>query len=867
MTAAQVAVTGRAEARPSGQRMRSVDFLLRMAWRDSRASRWRLLLFSVSISLGVAALIAIGLFRASLARAIEDQARSLLGADLVVESSRPFTPEQEEMLRSLGETQAREVRFRTMVFFPKNGGTRLVHVRALGGSFPFYGRMETDPPRAAQTFRNGGEAVPEESLLIQFQAKPGDPIRIGEATLTIAGALTKMPGEASPAASFAPRVYIPLQNLAQTKLLKPGSLARYLNFVKFAPNVDVAGEIRNLVPQIERLGLEYDTVAKRKKDLGEALDNLYRFLNLVGFISLLLGAIGVASAIQAHLQQKVRTAAVLRCLGAAGRTTVAVYLLQAMAMGVVGVLAGAALGLTIHQTMPATWQTYLPFALPTAIAWTPVLRGMAVGLGVCVLFALPPLLRFRRVSPLLALRASADENAAPVRRDLVTWIVYFVIAASLTAFAISQAEVWTDGMFVAGGLGMAVAALAGVARLLIFLVRKLLPQSWSFVIRQGLANLHRPNNRTLLLTLSLGLGTFLLLSIYLTHDVLLTQFRSIDAHNQPNIFLFDIQPDQTTAVADLVRQEQLPIIQQAPIVTMRLVEVKGRKSAEILRDPQRKAPEWELEREYRSTYRAQLSETEKITAGKWVDHVDYHPGDTTPVSVEQEIARDLGLTIGDGLVFDVQGVLVKAQVTSLREVDWKRFQTNFFLVFPTGVLENAPTFNVIVSRVPTPAASARLQNAVVAKFPNVSALDLTSVIQTVDSILTKVALVIRIMSLFTVATGLIVLGGTIWSGRYQRLKESVLLRTLGASRRQIWKILLAEYLLLGLLASATGIVLAVAASWALAVFTFKLAYAPSFWPLLVAAIAVASLTVAVGLLTSYGIGTTPPLAILRDELD
>lgn len=771
------------------------------------------------------------------------------------------------MLRSLGETQAREVRFRTMAFFPKSGGTRLVYVRALGGDFPFYGKMETAPAAAAQAFRNGGKAVPEESLLFQFHARTGDPIRIGDATFTIAGALIKMPGEASPAASFAPRVYIPLQNLAQTNLLKPGSLARYLNFVKFGPNVDVAAEVQKLAPRIERAGLEYDTVAKRKKDLGESLDNLYRFLNLVGFISLLLGAVGVASAIQAHLQQKMRTAAVLRCLGAAGRTTVAVYLLQAMAMGIVGVLAGAALGLTIHRILPGVLQNYIPFALPTAIAWPPVWGGMAVGLGVCLLFALPPLLRFRRVSPLLTLRASVDDNARPMRRDLLTWIVYLAIAASLTAFAIWQAEAWSDGLFVAGGLGVAVAVLVGVAKLLIFLVRKLLPQGWSFVLRQGLANLYRPNNRTLLLTLSLGLGTFLLLTIYLTRDVLLTQFRSIDANSQPNIFLFDIQPDQTKAVASLVRQERLPVIQEAPIVTMRLVEVKGRKSSEILKDRQRKAPEWELEREYRSTYRAQPSETEKITAGKWVSHLDYHPGDTVPVSVEQDIAKDLGLTIGDALVFDVQGVPIKARVASLREVDWKRFQTNFFIVFPTGVLENAPTFNVLVSRIPTPAASARLQNAVVTRFPNVSALDLTSVIQTVDAILGKVALVIRIMSLFTVGTGLIVLGSTIWSGRYQRLKESVLLRTLGASRWQIWKILCAEYFFLGLLASATGIGLALAASWALAVFVFKLAYTPSLLPLLLAAIIVSALTVAVGLLTSYGVGSTPPLAILREELD
>jgi putative ABC transport system permease protein len=300
---------------------------------------------------------------------------------------------------------------------------------------------------------------------------------------------------------------------------------------------------------------------------------------------------------------------------------------------------------------------------------------------------------------------------------------------------------------------------------------------------------------------------------------------------------------------------------------MRLLEVKGRKSSAILKDPQNRAPEWELEREYRSTYRAQLSETEKIAAGKWVGLVEYHPADTVPISLEQDIAKDLGLTIGDTLLFDVQGAPIKARVASLREVDWKPFQTNFFVVFPTGVLEKAPTFDVLVSRVPTPAASAQLQSAVVAEFPNVSALDLTSVIQTVDSILAKVALVIRVMSLFTVGTGLIVLGSTIWSGRYQRLKESVLLRVLGASRWQIWKILCAEYLFLGLLSSATGIVLALVASWAMAVFTFKLAYTPSLLPVVIAALVVSSLTVAVGLLTTYGLGSTPPLAILREEVD
>jgi putative ABC transport system permease protein len=311
----------------------------------------------------------------------------------------------------------------------------------------------------------------------------------------------------------------------------------------------------------------------------------------------------------------------------------------------------------------------------------------------------------------------------------------------------------------------------------------------------------------------------------------------------------------------------MPVIQEAPIVTMRLEEVKGRKTADVLSDPKRKTPEWELEREYRVTYRDELTNTEKISAGRWIGRVDYRPGDVVPVSLDGDIAKDLGTKIGDELVFDVQGVLIKTKIASTRTVDWKRFQTNFFVVFPAGVLENAPTFHVLVSRVSTPADSAKLQNAIVARFPNVSAIDLTSVIQTVDSILSKVALVIRVMSLFTVGAGVIVLASTIWSGRYQRLQESILLRTLGASRVQIWKILCAEYFLLGLFASVTGIVLAVGASWGLARFVFKLDYAPSLWPLFVAAGAVSFLTVAVGLTASRGVGSAPPLEILRAEAE
>jgi putative ABC transport system permease protein len=845
----------------------SSSFIWKMAWRDSRSSRRRLLLFSISITLGIAALVSIGSFRHSLSQAIDDQARSLIGADLVIESNRQFRPEDEALLHSLGESQAREVRFSTMAVFPKSDGTRLANVRALGGDFPFYGGMETVPPEAAKDFRQGGRAIVEESLLLQFQAQVGDPLKIGDSVFTIVGALKKMPGEASAAGSFAPRIYIPLQNLTETNLLKRGSLARYRAYVIFPENTDVEKRIELLGPQIERLGMEYDTVAKRKRDLGTALENLYRFLNLVGFVSLLLGAVGVASAIQAHLQQKTRTGAILRCLGMSAAGTVFVYLLQTAAMGLFGAGAGAILGVAMQRVFPNILMSFLPLAIPTSIAWEPIAAGVLIGFSICILFALPPLLRFRRLSPLRVFRAAMEVDPPSRGRDPLLWLVYALIVAGVTTFSISQTETWTRGLIFAGALFVAVGIFAGVAKLLIVGIRKFFPHGWSFVLRQGLANLYRPNNRTLLLTLALGLGTFLLLNLYLSREVLLAQFQSIGANNQPNIFFFDIQPDQKAGVAEIVRASGMPVIQEAPIVTMRLAELKGRKTSDILMEPGRKIPRWTLEREYRTTYREEISNSEKITEGQWIGRVEYRPGETVPISLEADLAKDLGAKVGDELIFDVQGIPIKTTIANLRSVDWKRFQTNFFVVFPAGVLENAPSFHVVVSRVETPADSAKVQNAIVAKFPNVSAIDLTSVIQTVDSILGKVALVIRVMSLFTVGAGVIVLASTIWSGRYQRLQESILLRTLGASRMQIWKILCAEYFLLGLFASATGIVLALGASWGLAKFIFQLSYAPSLLPLFIAAGSVSLLTVAIGLLASRGVGSAPPLEILRAEAE
>ncbi len=339
-----------------------------------------------------------------------------------------------------------------MAIFVRNGGTRLVDLRALGGEFPFYGTMETVPETASRDFRAGSRAVVDESLLLQFQSRIGDLIKIGDAQFTIVGVLKKVPGDISARVSISARVYIPLQKLAETNLLKPGSVARYHAFIKFPAGVDVGQRIATLTPQIQRLGLDFDTVDKRKKDLGTALENLYRFLNLVGFISLLLGAVGVASAIQAHLQQKTQTVAILRCIGASGRKATTIYLIQAAVMGLVGAGAGGALGLAIARAAPILFGSLVPFATSPRIPWTPAISGMAIGFGICVLFALPSLLSVRRISPLQILRGS-DELSPAAPRDLAKWAVYLLIGAGVTAFAVSQTENSNSGVGFCRGPG------------------------------------------------------------------------------------------------------------------------------------------------------------------------------------------------------------------------------------------------------------------------------------------------------------------------------------------------------------------------------------------------------------------------------
>lgn len=842
----------------------SINFswLLLMAWRDSRRNRSRLFLFISSIILGIAALVAIYSFEYNLRQDIDSQAKTLLGADLVIETNKEVKKEALPMLLSLGDERSEERTFASMVYFPKSQGTRLVNVRALKGAYPYYGDIETSPASASRAFRDSQQALVDKTLMLQFDAKVGDTIRVGEVSFQIAGLLNKAPGQTGFSASVAPIVYIPLRYLEQTGLSQKGSRINYNFYYKFGQEVNVEKLAAKLEPTLEKSELGAETIESRKEDTGRSFEDLTEFLALVGFVALLLGCIGVASAIHIYIREKISTIAVLRCLGASSKQAFLIYLIQIAGVGLLGSLIGATLGTLIQQVLPIVLKDFLPVQITVAISWTAIAQGILLGLIISILFALLPLVSVRNISPLNTLRISFRETS--LFRDPVKWLVYFIIVLFVFVFTYLQMGSLRKTVYFTGGVLFAFITLSALAYAMMWMARRFFPASWSYLWRQGFANLFRPNNQTLILIVSIGLGTAFICTLFFVQDILINRVTMSSSTNQPNMVLFDIQSDQRQAVSDLTKSMNLPVLQEVPIVNMRMTEIKGRNAASFKKDSLAYGARRGLEREYRVTYRDSLSDSEKITAGKWTGNAA--PGKPVYVSLEDGFARRIGVTVGDKLAFNVQGAPLDAVVGSIRKVDWNRIQTNFLLIFPAGVLEDAPQFHVLLTRVPSNEVSANFQRAVVKTYPNISMIDLGLVLSVLDEILTKMGFVIRFMAGFSIVTGLIVLIASVLISKYQRIRESVLLRTLGASRKQILAITALEYFFLGALAAGAGIVLSLLASWGLARFSFETTFTPQMLPVMALFILISFLTVLIGLFNSRGVLNKPPLEVLRSDV-
>ena len=832
----------------------------RLALRDGRRGLRPLLLSMSSVILAVASVVAAFSFRDNLQSSIRAQSKTLLGADLALDSREGFTPDDEALFRSIGGDQSRQIGFSSMAYFSRTGDSRLVQVRAISGSFPYYGALEAAPAFSSTDFHRGPNALVDENVMLQFNAQVGDLLKIGDHEFRIAGRLRKIPGETLAFSLISPRIYIPMAYLDQTGLLQKGSLVRHRVYFKLPASIDVDALVSQRGPELERLRLQADTVSRRASSIAASTENLARYLTLAVFVAVLLAGVGVASVVHVFARVKARSVALLRCIGAGPAETVCVYVIQILLLALVSSIIGAALGMGAQYVLPLALKDFLPVTAVITVAPSGIVAGFTVGLGTALLFALIPLLPLRRISPLLALRASFD--AERPSRDRLVWILFALVAAGIWAFA-----AWTTGnklsgsWFTAGVLGV-FAVLFGLARGASALLRKFAPAFLSFAWRQGMANLHRPNNQTSAVMLAIGLGTFLLVTLYSAQHMLVAQVTGRAGAGEPNLVLFDVQRDQRADIAALVRSQGLSLREEVPIVTMRLTRVKDR-SVEELR-AERKIPSWALRREYRSTYRSGLTDSEEIVAGGWQGKVAADV-DPIPVSVEKGIAETLRVGLGDEMQFEIQGVPLRTRIASLRKVDWQRVQPNFFAVFPAGVLESAPQFFAVVARAESAAAAARLQRGVVERFPNVSAIDLSLILTTLNSILAKVSAAMRFIALFTIITGFAVLASAVLGSRAQRLRESILLRTLGAPRVQILGVVGAEYLLLGATAGLAGAILGVGATWALSFYFFGTPAAIALGPVLAILALVTLATVLAGAAGCWGIFRSSPLEALRAE--
>jgi putative ABC transport system permease protein len=859
-------------------------FLLKFAWRDARASFGRLALTALAVVAGVAALAATGSLGANIRAAIDNQARALLGADLVVESRSPPDAETDAFLARLGGETAREVAFASMLAVPDAAGavaaSRLVTVRAADPAYPFFGDLVSEPPDAKTRLATGDAVLVEETLLKQFGLAPGDTVRLGRKDFRVAGALRKMPGESAAVALLSPRVLVERTRLEGAGLLGPGSLARYRTHFRFAADVDVEAMVRRERDGLRALRLNADTVGERKRELGRALENVNAFLRLTGLVALLLGAVGVAAAMHALVQRKLATVAVLRCLGADAGLGLGVFMVQGVAVGAAGGVLGGLAGAALQAGLGAMVRDFLPVdAADFAVRWSEIATAAGIGCGLSALCTLVPLLAVRRVSPLAVLRAVVPPAGG---RDPWRAAALLGLLAVVLGLTVWLGGGWRNGAAFSGGLLLAGLALAGVARAVMALARRAgglaVVRGLPFAARHGLASLHRPGNRTARLVVALGLGAFLLLTLAFSRASLLGQLRFAGQSDRPNLMFFDVQDDQVEGLRARLAELGAPAAAEAPIVTMRLARLKGRAVEDILKDRAAGVPGWTLRREYRSSYRAIPADTEKVVAGEWVGRWEPGPGsgargaegagpesEEVPISIEQGLAKDLRVGLGDELEWDVQGVALRTRVASLREVEWRRMSPNFFVLFPTGVLEGAPKFHVMAARAADLGLNARVQRGVATAFPNVSILDLGLVIESLDTVFGKAELAVRFIALFTLATGVVVLAGTLAAGRDQRVREAVLLRTLGASAAQVRTALVVELAALGLMAGVTGAVLALGGGAAVATWVFDAPPTLPWWPLAATVAGVVGLTVGVGLLTQRGVAGRPPLEVLRAE--
>lgn len=836
----------------------------RMFRRDLKTQWPKFLMFSLAVIMGVAALVATDGFAMMVRESMHQQSKTLLGADLVLTGNHPWESTEQDLGGDIPGERAQIISFASMIQFEEEGATRLARIRAIDGDYPFYGELETDPPGGTTWLADADAALVDEGLMSQFNIEVGDSVVIGQSRLRVAARLLKIPGEAALASSVGPRVFIPMPAVDETELIKKGSRVSYRWAFKTEDPFDPDLWALDHRSKLGAANISWDTVKKRQESMGSAFNNLFTFLNLMGIGALILGGIGVSSSMYLYARAKIKTIAVLRCLGAVSGQVRNLLIMQAAMVAVFGTAIGVVMGVLLQQVLPGLIQDFLPVQLETSIEWTAVVRAMLVSLSVAFCFALLPLSRIWAISPLQLMRMGVDPARKRTRSEVGVLSLTLCVVITVT-FIQSPSLLLGSAILAAFAVVLLITAVFSAA--LLWAAHKLRSRSIPYPVRQGISNLYRPRNQSLIVLVAVGLVTFLMLNHLLVHRSLMGQFSDVTGGDRPNLILFDIQSDQREGINELVTRFGLNAREAIPMVTMRLAEINGAPTHELVGEDKDGIPEWAARWEYRSSYRATLRSTERVIEGTWQPSYGDGIEGVIPISLEESIAHTLHVGLDDRLTFDVQGIPLNTRIASLREVDWESMQPNFYVLFPPGVLEDAPQIFIQALKTTGSAQSAQFQRELVEHWGNVSAIDLGLLLKTVDDVIDKARLAIQFMAAFFLGAALVVLTTTLLNTRFERFEEASILRALGARRRVVAMIMASEYASLGLISALLGTTLALLSSYLIATRALDLAYVWSPALIVGVALAVTSVTVAIGTISTWGVWRRSVMSVLKAEKD
>jgi putative ABC transport system permease protein len=823
---------------------------LRMTARDWRAGELRLL--ALALVVAVAAVTSVGFFVDRLRLGLERDAAQLLAADLVVSSEAPITPALRERAAAARLTLAETVTFPSMALDAANPDRNaLAAVKAVSAGYPLRGALRVAPAaEAADAPTRGiparGTVWVDPQLLQAIGVGTGSRIKLGDATFRIDRVITIEPDRGAGFINFAPRVMLNLEDLAATGLITTGSRVTY-RLLAAGERADVQAFSAVLGPTLAR-GQRVESLESGRPEMQRTLERAQRFLALVALLAAMIAAVAVAAAARRFSQRHLDSCAMLRCLGLAQRDIFWLFALEFLIVGVAACVIGVLLGYAAHFALLAALGPLIRTTLPLP-SLLPALQGGAVGLVLLLGFALPPLAQLRAVPPLRVLR---KDIGLPTGRSGLGYLVGLVGFLGLLMWSADDLKV---GSVTAGGFagGLVVFALAawGVLALLAPLrgLTGRLGISWRFAI----AAVQRRPAATVVQLVSLAVGIMALLLLTVTRTDLVNAWRSAAPPDAPNRFVINIQPDQAQGVAARLAAAGVDA-QLSPMIRGRLVQINGKPIGPESFDGDR--AQRLVDREFNLSYAKDAPGHNRITAGAW-----YRDG-SDELSLEDGIARTLGIGMGDALTFDIAGQTVTARVTSLRKVNWDSMRANFFVLMPPSLLADKPTSFITAFHLPERAGA--LTGELLRDYPNLTVIDTSAVFRQVQAVLDQVIAAVEFLFVFTLAAGVLVLYAALASSRDERVREAGLLRALGASRQQLSRAQLAELACIGALAGLLAAIGASAIGWALAKFAFEFDYTISPW-VFVAGIAGGAITaLAGGYLGLRGVLKTPPLATLRD---